>query len=207
MVISYFGKQYFKISQGDTVIAINPPSREVITKEKMPKFGADIVLISARHPDYNGPENSSFGDRSPFVISGPGEYEVKGISISGFGCESMIGGKKIMNTAYLIDDDNLKLCFLGAMSKDLSLEGREGLGIPDIVFVPAGKNFLGARDAYKIAMSLEPKMIIPVDCDDVDIKAFLKEAGEEKIKPEEKLTIKKKDLEGKEGEIFTISVA
>ncbi|KKR65419.1 MAG: hypothetical protein UU06_C0019G0014, partial [Parcubacteria group bacterium GW2011_GWB1_40_5] len=36
------------------------------------------------------------------------------------------------------------------------------------------------------------------------LKMFLKEAGEEGIKPVDKLTIKKKDLEGKEGEVVVL---
>ena len=35
------------------------------------------------------------------------------------------------------------------------------------------------------------------------LKLFLKEAGED-VKPIEKLTVKKKDLEGKEGEIIVL---
>jgi hypothetical protein len=37
------------------------------------------------------------------------------------------------------------------------------------------------------------------------LKKFLKEAGEEAVKPIDKLTIRKKDLEGKEGEVVILS--
>ena len=39
-----------------------------------------------------------------------------------------------------------------------------------------------------------------------DFKTFLKEAGED-VKPVDKLTIKRKDLEGKEGEIVVLSAS
>ncbi len=29
------------------------------------------------HEDFNGVENAAFGEREPFIIYGPGEYEVK----------------------------------------------------------------------------------------------------------------------------------
>ncbi len=38
------------------------------------------------------------------------------------------------------------------------------------------------------------------------LKSFLKEAGSEGVQAVDKLTLKKKDLEGKEGEIIVLSV-
>jgi hypothetical protein len=40
--------------------------------------------------------------------------------------------------------------------------------------------------------------------DEKSLKTFLKEGGSEGLKPTEKLTVKKKDLEGKEGEIIVL---
>ncbi len=39
------------------------------------------------------------------------------------------------------------------------------------------------------------------------LKKYLKEAGEESVKPIDKLTIKRKDLEGKEGETIVLSAS
>ena len=65
--------------------------------------------------------------------------------------------------------------------------------------------------ANKLAVTLEPKIIIPMHYGEVGIdnalKKFIKEAGEEGVKPIDKLTLKKKDLEGKEGEVVILSVA
>jgi hypothetical protein len=63
---------------------------------------------------------------------------------------------------------------------------------------------LGPAEAYKFAVSLEPSIIIPMNFDEKSLKVFLKESGNEGIKPTEKLTIKKKDLDGKEGEIVIL---
>jgi len=205
MVITYFGKQYFKITQGDITIALNPPSRDIVSKLKMPKFGANIVLISTNHENYNGAEISTFGDIIPFVINGPGEYEIKGISITGFGEDVSLDSKKYINTTYLIDDGNLRVCFCGATSKELPTESREVIGDPDIILIPIGHMLISSRDAYKTAISFEPKIIIPMDYEESDLRAFLKESGENKITPIDKLTIKKKDLEGKDGEIVVLS--
>ena len=67
-----------------------------------------------------------------------------------------------------------------------------------------GKGLLDAKTSAKLALSFEPKMIIPMDYDSVTLKAFLKETGEEKAEVVDKLTLKLKDLEGKEGEIVVL---
>jgi len=45
------------------------------------RAGADIALVSLDNKDFNGVENAAFGERQPFVIQGPGEYEVKGVVV------------------------------------------------------------------------------------------------------------------------------
>jgi len=88
----------------------------------------------------------------------------------------------------------------------LSKEAREAVNSPDILFVPiGGKDVLDAKAAAKFASSLEPKMIIPMDYDPASLKAFLKETGEEKAEVVEKLTLKSKDLDGKEGTVIVLS--
>jgi len=204
MIINYFGKQYFKISQGETVIAYNPLSKDSKYKDKASRFGANVALISVNQQDYNGIDTVTYGEAKPFVISGPGEYETNGISVIGIGSDTEINKKNYINTIYLADIDDINICFLGALSKELSTENRGIIGNPDIVFVPVGGGLLTPQNAYKLAVSLESSIIIPMDYEESDLKIFLKEGGEDKIKPIEKLTIRKKDLEGKEGEIIVL---
>lgn len=209
MIITHFGVEAFKAQLGDTVIAFNPVSKD--SKQKAARFGADIVLSSIPHVDMNGAEQMEFGEKKPFVISGPGEYEVQGIFIKGFGSESKYGGEALYNTIYFLTLDGIKMCFLGALSKpELPNEALESAEDIDILFVPiGGDGVLDAAQAGKLSVSLEPRLIIPMHFDSVgkdgSLKAFLKEVGKEGVKAEDKLTIKKKDLEGKEGEVCVLS--
>ena len=100
MVITYHGGACFKISHGDLTLATNPPAKE--SAFNVSKFGADIVLVSLPHPDFNGVETASIGDKKPFAIVGPGEYDVKDVSVRGFGSGAVYGGKKMVNTIYSI---------------------------------------------------------------------------------------------------------
>lgn len=209
MIISYFGKQFFKVQYGDTVLAFNPISKDSKTG-KPSRFGADIVLSTTNHPDYNGLEMVSHGDTVPFAIKGPGDYEVKGIFIKGIMNECMRDGKKFYNTIYTLTVDNISLCFLGATTTPkLSSDIRGQIDDVDVVFVPIGANdTITPSEAYAIATSLEPKLIIPMDFEDAGkdaLKTFLKEGGDEKVTPLDKLTIKRKDIEGKAGEIVVLS--
>lgn len=208
MIITYYGKQFFKIEQGKMVIAFNPVSKASKTGINA-KFGADIALVTTNHPDYNGLEQLSFGERSPFVVSGPGDYEVKEIFIKGVLSNSTISGKNYINAIYSLSIDNINIVFLGALSNnDLLKEAREAIDSPDILFVPVGGgDVLDAKVASKLASSLEPKMIIPMDYDNASLKAFLKEAGEEKAEVVEKMTLKLKDLDNKAGEVVVFKQA
>src|SRR3989344_3097726 len=158
MVITYLGSECFKVTQGDLTIALNPPSKD--SSLKTPRFGSDIVLVSLDHEDFNGVEQMSFGERAPFVITGPGEYEIKGVAVRGFASESNYGGDKGINTIYSILIEGMNLAFLGAISSaELSKEAIEGLDDIDILFVPiGGEGVLDHAEAYKLAVQLEPKV-------------------------------------------------
>jgi L-ascorbate metabolism protein UlaG (beta-lactamase superfamily) len=211
MIITYQGVEFFKVQFGDTILPFNPISKE--SKFKPTRFFADVALISANHPDFNGAENLSYNGKDPLVISGPGEYETKGVFIKGFQSKTNYGGKEKINTVYTVVLEGMTLCFLGALNDEkLSPEFMEAIEDIDILFLPIGDDgVLDSAKANKLAVTLEPKIIIPMHYDEVGVagslKKFLKEAGEEGVKPIDKLTLKKKDLDGKEGEVVILSQA
>src|SRR4051812_19513348 len=99
MIITYNGCEFFKIAQGELVLAMNPVSKDSKTGINA-RFGADIAFQSVNHPDYNGIEQLSYGEREPFIVKGPGDHEVKEIFIKGVPSEANLGGKKYVNTIY-----------------------------------------------------------------------------------------------------------
>lgn len=208
MIITYFGKQFFKIGQGEMVLAFNPVNKSSKTGISA-HFGADIALITTNHPDYNGIDQLSHGERAPFVMSGPGDYEVKEIFIKGVASDAFIANKKFINTIYVFTLDGINIAFLGALKDfEFSKESREAINSPDILFVPiGGKDMLDAKSAAKLASTLEPKLVIPMDYDESSLKVFLKEMGEEKAEVVEKLTLKRKDLDNKEGEVIVLKAS
>ncbi len=211
MVITYHGGEFFKATFGDTTVAINPISKE--SKLSGAKFGADIAVVSLNDKDFNGVGQVTHGDKEPFAITGPGEYEVKKVFIKGVQSTSGYGGEERINTVYSIVLEGMNLVFLGALnSKKLNADVKEKLGNIDILFVPiGGDGVLNTVDAHALAVDLEPKIVIPMHYGDIEeggkakaLAKFLKEDGGENGKPIDKLTIKKKDLDGKEGEIIVL---
>lgn len=205
MIITHQGKQFFKVQTGDMVLAFNPISKD--SKFKTNGFGADIGLISLNDPDYNGADVIQYANKDPFIIKGPGEYEVSDIMIQGFASK---GVDNKINTIYYFEFDGIKILFLGAVYQpDLALEVRQNIGDVDILFVPiGGKTVLGPEAAHKIAVSFGPKVIIPMDYGSDQekdaLKDFLKAAGEDKVAPIDKYTVKLKDLAGKEQDVVII---
>lgn len=204
MVITYHGAGFVKVTSGETTLAVNPVSKNSNLKQS--RFRADIALISMNHPDFNGVENVTHGERVPFVVDGPGEYEVKKMIILGLQSETGYDEGSRIHTLYVVTLENVRLCFLGAHSSPkLSPTLTEAIDNIDILFVPiGGKGTLNAKEAHDLSVNIGPRIIVPVLYDDAALKTFLKEEGEEKIAPIEKLTVKKKDFEGREGDVIVL---
>ena len=208
MIITYQGLEFVKIQQGDLTIAVNPISKN--SKFKGARFGADIAMCSLNNDDMNGVDMVAHGERNPFAIIGPGEYEVGGIFVKGFASPSHYGGEEKINTIYSFSVDGINICFLGAHDgADLSTEVKEAIDGVDVLFVPiGGDGVLNAVEAAKIAVKMEPKIVIPIHYGEVGdkqaLKTFLKECDADSVKGVDKLTLKKKDLEGKDGDVVVL---
>ena len=127
------------------------------------------------------PNNPDYAGRdAAFVIDGPGEYEVGGIHIKG-----------ISNpTIYTLSIENINLCHLGPFDeKNLTPEIKEEIGEVDILFIPVAEN--DGEKTSQVISQIEPKIAIPT--------------SHKGVKPEEKLTIKKKDLSEGKTQIIVLS--
>ena len=201
MVITYYGASCFKVQSGETVLAFNPPSKE--SEFKSPRFASDIVLVSSNHKDYNGWENipGKTANIKPFVADGKGEYEISGIYIKG------IGSNGRNNTVYTLALEDISICHLGALSKEMDPGLKEAVGEVDILFIPiGGGELLDPQKAAGAAIHLEAKIVIPMNYNESQLKQFIKEFGPA-TSGTEKLTVKKKDLAEKKGEVVVLKSA
>ncbi|MEN9604664.1 MAG: hypothetical protein RJB39_349 [Candidatus Parcubacteria bacterium] len=211
MILNFFGNQFFKFQVGDSVLATDPFSKE--SSFKAGKFGADVVLQSTIHEDMSGGEEYTYGNKVPHVIKGPGEYEVSGIFIKGYPAYTNYGeiNHACGTTYYTFEFDGIRIAFLGALGKDeekgekkfISIEGEV-----DILMLPiAGDGRLSVKQAAEYVTNIEPKIVIPMgfsDIKDPHLQAFIKEMGETSAEPQEKLTIKKKEVEGCDQKLYIL---
>jgi len=211
MTINWYGHSCFKITnQGGRLIIITDPFDKKIGLNP-PRCSADIVTVSHQHYDHNNVSAITGMESSqPFIIDSPGEYEIKGVSV--VGCPSFHDKEeKEQNIIYLIEVDKIRICHLGDFGQDkLSNKQIEKIGSVDVLMIPiGGKYTIDAKRAVKIINQIEPGVIIPMHykipglkMDVDDAQDFIKEMGLNGIEAVDKLTLKKKELLGKEREVI-----
>lgn len=161
MEVIYLGHSSFKL-RGKSVTVVTDPYDPEFVGLKYPKTEADIVTVSHSHPDHNF---ISIVGGGPFVISQPGEYEIKGVSIFGFSSyhDDKQGAEKGKNIIYLIEIDGLRICHLGDLGGGLPAELIEEIGTVDILCVPVGgKVTLGSNEAVELTAQIEPSIVLPM---------------------------------------------
>ena len=116
--ISWAGQSCFQISVSNSRdhsadIVIDPFDDE--TGLKVPNFSADILLVTHDHHDHN---NVKAIKGTPFLIDGPGEYEVKVVYARGIETfhDKSRGTERGMNTIYKITMEDLNILHLKMVS-------------------------------------------------------------------------------------------
>jgi len=199
MKITWHGQSCFKIVTKNTTIITDPFSKDIGLKP--PHFEADIVTVSHSHHDHN---NVSALRGTPFVVDGPGEYELKGTVIQGINSfhDKKEGKERGVNAIFIIEAEDMKVCHLGDLGqKELTDEQMDKIGEVDILMIPVGGVYtINSEEAAFIINQIEPRIVIPMHykVPGLNIKlesadAFLKEMGVEK-EVVDQLTIKKNDL-------------
>jgi L-ascorbate metabolism protein UlaG (beta-lactamase superfamily) len=199
MEIIWYGHSCFRLRTRGGVAVTDPCGKDV--GYNIPRLRADIITISHNHPDYN---NCALVRGKPKVINGPGEYEVKGVFITGIATrmKKSKGPERPKNTIYLFDFDGLTVCHLGNLDHVPSQAQVQALSGVDILLIPVGAvTTINANQAAEIIGLLEPKIVIPMHYRTKVVKSrlqpvtkFLKEMGLPETSPRDSLEISKSSL-------------
>ena len=206
MTISWFGLSSFKITSKDLTIITDPFGGS--TGLTSVRGQADIVISSNPKLDWSNNFSSISGE--PFIVNGPGEYDIKDAFIIGAAAENKELGA---TTIYSIEVEGVRIAFVGPIKQtSLTDSQKEIFEGADIVLIPVGgKQVLDYEAAAKIANQLEPFIIVPhsykipgleLNLDKLD--KFLQEMGG-KHSEEEKITLKKKDLVGEQTQLVILT--
>ncbi len=195
MQIQYFGLSSFKITTKEATIITDPFHKD--SGLTPPRGAADILMLAQKNSKLYSSNSGISGEH--FDVTDPGDYDIKGVSISGFPLKQ----EDKYVTVFLIESEDIRILNLTHIQDwNMKEEEIEELGEIDILILPVGGNtVISASQASKIVNELEPKIVIPshykmsdliLDLDSVD--KFIKEMGGKK-EDMDKLTVKKKDLQ------------
>jgi L-ascorbate metabolism protein UlaG (beta-lactamase superfamily) len=198
--IDWLGHSCFRLREGNVTIVTDPYDKSI--GYTMPRVRADIVTVSRNAPDHAAVASVK-GEFK--VVDRPGEYEIKGVFITGIQTWCGTGAKgelKEENTVFVFEFPDLTVCHLGDLARVLTQAQVEALPGIDVLLVPVGGG--GSLDAHKAAeviSLLEPSIVVPmhyrtpyVTLKLDPLSKFLKEMGVTEHAPRESLRITRNEL-------------
>jgi hypothetical protein len=147
---------------GDDISLITDPQELKKSGLSFTKVKSDIVLFSDPKLTLKEDILKSEGLDSKVVvdnrkkiieISSPGEYEIGGLLI-----------RRDMGTNfYIIDEQNLRVVYLGLIDNDFDVSSTEDLGDVDVLIAPIGNGdqFIDYDKLEKIFSNIDPQILIP----------------------------------------------
>lgn len=200
MELTWYGLSCFRmIERGMASIVTDPYGPSIGLPER--KLRADIVTVSHDAPGHNYVQSVK-GAR--MEITGPGEYEIGGVFITGISLKGK-GGKKSTNgtnTLYVMDFDGLTVAHLGDLTSVPSQSEIEHLGTVDVALVPVGGGgALTPAKAAEVISLIEPSIVVPMHYKIGEekiklggVSRFLSEMGVSKSEPQDSLKVTRSGL-------------
>jgi L-ascorbate metabolism protein UlaG (beta-lactamase superfamily) len=199
MEITWYGHACFRLYQRGASVVADPYEKSI--GYELSRLRADIVTISHDHP---GHRNAKGVRDKKLIITGPGEYEVQGVFVTGIATfhDNKKGQTRGPNTIYLYDIDGLKICHLGDLGHVPSQAQIETLNSVDVLLIPVGGvSTLNAAQAAEVVSLLEPGLVVPMHYKlpslafKLDpVAKFLKAMGVDNVSPQETLSVTKTGL-------------
>jgi L-ascorbate metabolism protein UlaG (beta-lactamase superfamily) len=201
MEITWYGHSCFRLIERSMASVVTDPFDNASIGYEAIKLKADIVTVSH---DAAGHNNAKAVKGTSHVITGPGEYEIGGVFITGVQTNghSKKDDDELPNTLYVFDYDGITIAHLGDLRRVPSQTEVEALGAVNVALVPVGGGGgLNAAKAAEVISLLEPNIVIPMHYATKDAKLkldsldkFLKEMGLSASQPEPSLKVTRTGL-------------
>jgi L-ascorbate metabolism protein UlaG (beta-lactamase superfamily) len=197
--ITWYGHSCFRLGERGAVVVTDPFGEDL--GYTRPRIRADVVTISHEHPGHNNRVGFRGGPR---FFEGPGEYEVKGVFITGITTyhDGRRGALRGGNTLFVFEFDSMTICHLGDLGHVPAQDEVEALGNVDVLLVPVGGlHTIDAPKAAEVISLVEPRLVIPMHYKTAVEEArlqkadkFLKEMGLAPMPPQPELKLHKSSL-------------
>jgi L-ascorbate metabolism protein UlaG (beta-lactamase superfamily) len=202
MELTWYGHSCVRIAERNLATVVCDPFDSDSVGFTALKLKADIITISHDSPGHNFVKGVK---GEPFIIQGPGEYEVGGVFITGAADKRHKNGAetKPRNTIYVIEYNGINIAHLGNIDSVPTQTDIESLGPVNIALLPVGgQSSVNAAKAVEIVSLLDPQIVIPIHYGMEEskisldtVEKFLKEMGVTGAAPQESLKLNgSKDL-------------
>lgn len=161
MEITWYGLSCFRLTERGMATVVTDPYDHRTAGFEALKVRGDIVTVSHDAPGHNF---ASGVKGKNHVLTGPGEYEIGGVFITGVQTNGQKrSSDEPRNTLYVFDYDGVTVAHLGDLRRVPSQAEIEALGNVKIVLAPVGGGGgLSAAKAIEVISLIEPGIIIPM---------------------------------------------
>ncbi len=201
MEITWYGLSCFRLTERGLATVVTDPFDNRVAGYEALKLRADIVTVSHGAPGHNAVSAVKGYSR---LITGPGEYEIGGVFITGIQTNGhqKRGDDEPKNTLYVFDFDGVTVAHLGDLRRVPTQTEVEALGTVHIALVPVGGGGgLNAAKAAEVISLLEPGFVIPMHYGTpasaiklAPLNKFLKEMGLDSVEEQPSLKVTKSSV-------------
>ena len=203
MDIIWYGHSCFRLTErGSATVVTDPFDHQVIGYEPL-KLTAGVVTFSHDAPGHN---YQSVVKGKYYLITGPGEYEIGGVFITGVQTNNKKkrDSEEPRNILYVFDYDGVTVAHLGDLRHVPSQTEIEALGNVHVALVPVGGGggLIPSR-AVEVVSLLEPGIVIPMHYGTAaskvnlaPVEKFLKEMGVASVETLSSLKVSRSSLQG-----------
>ncbi len=190
---------------GDNTSLLTDPQEVNKSGLSLSKVKTDVVLFSETRLIFKdnilkseGIEKKVVADKREKImeICSPGEFEIGGLMIR----------REIGSNIYIIDEQNLRIVYLGVLDQEFNVDSTKDLGDVDVLIVPIGdgNQFICYDKLEKVFSNIDPQILLPCGYKEKGVKLdkeiktkedFIKHFGFTNISDENYLNIKSKKSE------------
>jgi L-ascorbate metabolism protein UlaG (beta-lactamase superfamily) len=158
--INWYGHACFRLKDRNLTVVCDPYDKSIGLT--LPRLKADVVTVSHHAPGHSYVEGVKEYRQ---VFSGPGEYEIEGVFITGIPTFHGKDGHGVAepNTVFLFEFSDLTICHLGDLGHVLTEAQVEAMPDINVLIVPVGgQRTLDAGLAAEVISIVEPAIVIPM---------------------------------------------
>ncbi len=198
MKITWHGHSCFRLAErGMATVVTDPYNHKKVGYQEL-NLLADIITVSHDAPGHNHTKTIRKRKSQQHILTGPGEYEIGEVFITGIRTNHKAKEDQPRNVMYIFDYNGILIAHLGNLKKVPSQSDVKSIaGDVHVALVPVGGgSSLTASKAVEVIRILEPSYAIPMYYHTEQSKLeldlldnFIKEMGLDNVEPRPDLSI------------------